>query len=144
MATPPSRRRRPPKVDTERAEAIRSCARHLKDLQRAHKQPPTDVEVNLRGVPRFVPPVIEQSYCTSPAALCAELDEFYGSLPEGAPAERSEQVRNVLFGDPPLARSLIAWDGGAPAGFQGWSRPSSSFPIAPRRRPYAPSLPRSL
>jgi hypothetical protein len=71
--TPP--RRRPPKVDTERALAMRSCARHLKDLRRAHKQPPTEVEVNLRGVPRFVPPVIEQSYCTSPAALCAELAE---------------------------------------------------------------------
>jgi hypothetical protein len=56
-------------------EAIRSCSRHLKDLQRAHKRPPPDVEVNTRGVPKFVPPIIEQSYCTSPAALCAELAE---------------------------------------------------------------------
>ena len=75
MATLPPHRRRPPKVDTERAEAIRSCARHLKDLQRANKQPPADVEVNTRGIPKFVPPIIEQSYCTSPAALCAELAE---------------------------------------------------------------------
>jgi hypothetical protein len=75
MAASPPRRRRPPKVDTERMEAIRSSARHLKDLQRVHKRPPADVEVNARGVPKFVPPIIEQSWCTSPAALCAELAE---------------------------------------------------------------------
>jgi hypothetical protein len=73
MAT--SRRRRPPKVDTERAETIRSCARHLKDLQRAHPQPPANVQVSQRGLPKFVAPILEQSYCTSPAALCAELAE---------------------------------------------------------------------
>jgi GNAT superfamily N-acetyltransferase len=55
------------------------------------------------------------------AALCAELDEFYGSLPEGLPAERAAQVRDVLFGDPPLARALVAWDGEAPAGFAAYS-----------------------
>jgi hypothetical protein len=75
MTTSPPRRRRPPKVDTERAEAIRSSARHLKDLQRAHEGPPADVRVNTRGIPKFVPPILEQSYCTSPAALCAELAE---------------------------------------------------------------------
>jgi hypothetical protein len=75
MAAPPPRRRRPPKTDTERAEAIRSCARHLKDLQRLHSRPPLDVQVNTRGLPKFVPPILEQSYCTSPAALCAELAE---------------------------------------------------------------------
>jgi len=32
-------RRKPPKTDTERAEAIRTCARHLKDLKRAHSGP---------------------------------------------------------------------------------------------------------
>jgi GNAT superfamily N-acetyltransferase len=55
------------------------------------------------------------------AALCAELDEFYGSLPAGVPAERAAQVREVLFGDPPLARALVAWDGEAPAGFAAYS-----------------------
>jgi hypothetical protein len=44
-------------------------------LQRAHKRPPADIQVNARGVPKFVLPIIEQSYCTSPAALCAELAE---------------------------------------------------------------------
>jgi hypothetical protein len=56
-------------------EAIRASARHLKDLRRAHKTPPANVEVNNRGIPRLVPPILEQSYCTSPAALCAELAE---------------------------------------------------------------------
>ena len=71
-----SRRRRPPKVDTERAEAVRSSARHLKDLQRAHRQPPASVQVSTRGLPKFVAPILEQSYCTSPAALCVELAEM--------------------------------------------------------------------
>jgi hypothetical protein len=71
-----SRRRRPPKVDTERAEAVRSCARHLKDLQRAQRQFPASVRVSARGLPKFVAPILEQSYCTSPAALCAELAEL--------------------------------------------------------------------
>ena len=71
-----SRRRRPPKVDTERAEAVLSCARHLKDLQRAQRQFPASVRVSARGLPKFVAPILEQSYCTSPAALCAELAEL--------------------------------------------------------------------
>jgi hypothetical protein len=64
-----------PKGETERAAAKRACARHLKDLQRAHGEPPTDVAVSTRGLPKFVAPILEQSYCTSPAALCAELAE---------------------------------------------------------------------
>jgi hypothetical protein len=68
-------RRRPPKVDTERAAAKRACARHLKDLRRRHGEPPPDIRVNNRGIPKLVPPILEQSYCTSPAALCAELAE---------------------------------------------------------------------
>jgi hypothetical protein len=75
MVAPPPRRRRPPKIDTERAEAIRSSARHLKDLHRAHKLPPANARVNTRGLPKFVSPILELSYCTSPAALCAELAE---------------------------------------------------------------------
>ena len=76
MTTSPPRRRRPPKVDTERAEAIRSSARHLKDLQCAHKHTPVNAQVNTRGLPKFVSPILELSYCTSPAALCAELAEL--------------------------------------------------------------------
>ncbi len=58
---------------------------------------------------------------TAIAALCAELDEFYGDLPEGLPAERAAQVRDILFGAPPLAYALVAWDGSAPAGFAAYS-----------------------
>ena len=94
MAASPSRRRRPPKVDTERAEAIRSCARHLKDLRRALRRLPVDVKVNTRGIPKFVPAIIEQSWCTSPAALCAELAEPIKPRPEAAtpPAEPAEPI----------------------------------------------------
>jgi hypothetical protein len=73
--TASKRRRRPPKADTERAEAKRACAGHLEDLRRAYDQPPADVQVPERDVPKFVAPILEQSYCTSPAALCAELAE---------------------------------------------------------------------
>ena len=45
-----------------------------------HKRAPADVAVNERGVPKFVPAIIEQSWCTSPAALCVELADA------GAPA----------------------------------------------------------
>jgi GNAT superfamily N-acetyltransferase len=55
------------------------------------------------------------------AALCTDLDEFYGGLPQDLPEERAAQVRDVLFGDPPLARALVAWDGEAPAGFASYS-----------------------
>lgn len=55
------------------------------------------------------------------AVLLAELDGFYGDTPEGTPAERAAQVRRVLFGDPPLAWALLAWDAGTLAGFAGYS-----------------------
>jgi len=104
MAASPPLRRRPPKVDTERMEAIRSSARHLKDLHRVHKRFPVNVEVNTRGIPKFVPPIIEQSYCTSPAALCAELAEPIKPRPEAAapPAELAEPIEAAaLCAEPP-------------------------------------------
>jgi GNAT superfamily N-acetyltransferase len=55
------------------------------------------------------------------AALCAELDEFYGDTPRGTPANRAARVRAALFGGPPLARALLAWDGPALAGFASYS-----------------------
>ncbi|MGH6798602.1 MAG: hypothetical protein ACREDI_09510 [Roseiarcus sp.] len=69
---------------------MRSSARHLKDLRRAHKEPPADVQVNVRGVPKFVAPILEQSYCTSPAALCAELAE---PIKPAEPARLAEPVK---------------------------------------------------
>ncbi len=90
MVAPPPRRRRPPKVDTDRAEAVRSSARHLKDLRRFHKHTPANAQVNTRGLPKFVSPILELSYCTSPAALCAELAEPIKAAPP--PAELPEPI----------------------------------------------------
>jgi hypothetical protein len=85
-------RRRPPKVDSERAAAKRACARHLSDLRSAHAEPPADVKVNTRGIPKLVLPILEQSYITSPAALCADLADPMGAelLDEIAWAELEE------------------------------------------------------
>jgi GNAT superfamily N-acetyltransferase len=55
------------------------------------------------------------------AALCAELDGYYGGTPEGTPAERAQIVRDVLFGVPPLAYALLAWDGADLAGMAAYS-----------------------
>jgi hypothetical protein len=70
------RKRRKPKGDTARAKAKRACVRHLEDLRRAHEEPLADAAVSTRGLPKFVAPILEQSYCTSPAALCAELGDL--------------------------------------------------------------------
>jgi len=68
-------RRKAPKTDTERAEAAKACARHLKDLRRVHGRPPADVAVRSVAIPKWVNPVPSASWCTSPAQLCAELAE---------------------------------------------------------------------
>ena len=63
------------KADTARIRSIRACARHLRDLKRAHGGPPKDVPVRTTSTPRVISPVPDRSYCTSPAQLCAELAE---------------------------------------------------------------------
>jgi len=68
-------RRKAPKTDTERVLAVRACARHLKDLRRAHGRPPADVAIRPTPVPKYVNPIPSASWCTSPAQLCAELAE---------------------------------------------------------------------
>ena len=55
------------------------------------------------------------------ADLLGELDLFYGDTPQGTGDERTAQVRAVLFGDPPAAHGLLAWDGPVLAGFASWS-----------------------
>lgn len=55
------------------------------------------------------------------AALCAELDEFYGDSAQGTSAARARQVHDVLFADPPLACALLAWDGQVLAGLAAYS-----------------------
>jgi GNAT superfamily N-acetyltransferase len=55
------------------------------------------------------------------ASLCAELDEFYGDVPEGTAGVRAEQVGHALFGDPPLAYAVLAWGGTTLVGFASYS-----------------------
>ena len=75
MTAAVSRRRKPAKTDTERAEAIRASAAHLADLRRAHRTAPPDVRLPSRDAVRLVCPIPDASWCTSPAQLCAELAE---------------------------------------------------------------------
>ena len=69
------RRRKPAKIETERAEAIRASAAHLDDLRRAHGRPPPGVALPSRLAVRLVCPIPSASWCSSPAQMCAELAE---------------------------------------------------------------------
>ncbi len=69
---PPPRK---PNSETARQKAARACAKHLRDLKRAHGRPPPDVKVPTSSTVRLISPVPDGSYCTSPAQLCAELGE---------------------------------------------------------------------
>ena len=66
-------RRRAPKTQTERMENVIACRRHLRDLREAHGQAPPDVAIATTSVPMRIAAEPTSSYCTSPAALCAEL-----------------------------------------------------------------------
>lgn len=66
-------RRRAPTEETVRMAAIVACAAHLKDLKRAHGRPPPDVKLAPEPVPCRPSAPAANSYCTSPAELCAEL-----------------------------------------------------------------------
>jgi len=68
-------RRRAPKIDTERADAIVACARHLRDLRRGRRAPPADIALPGVSVPERLTPAPTHSGCASPAQLCAELAE---------------------------------------------------------------------
>ena len=61
------------KTETDRERSRRACARHLKDLKRAHGKPPPDVAVKPSAAPKRIAPTPVSSHCTSPGALCAEL-----------------------------------------------------------------------
>ena len=75
MSESTTQRRKPSTEETQRMAAIRACARHLKDLRRAHERPPADVPLRSNPIPRLISPVPSASWCTSPAQLCAELAE---------------------------------------------------------------------
>ena len=61
------------KTETDRERSRRASARHLKDLQREHRQPPPDVAVKPSRSPVRISAAPVSSNCTSPGALCAEL-----------------------------------------------------------------------
>ncbi len=61
------------KTETDRERSRLACARHLKDLMRAHDKPPPDVAVRASRMPVRIAAAPASSNCTSPGALCAEL-----------------------------------------------------------------------
>src|SRR6266567_1135628 len=55
------------------------------------------------------------------AELAEQMDRFYGAS-ESEPLElRIRQINEALFGDPPSAYALLAWDDGQLAGFASYS-----------------------
>ena len=73
------------------------------------------------------------------ASLLAELDVFYGDIPQGTQGERAAQVRAALFADPPAARAARL---GRPAlaGLASWSLlwPAAGLWMAPTTRASRP------
>ena len=74
MGLSPSRRRAST-IDTARVNAQNACRKHLKDLRRAHGQPPPQLVIPSRSIPARIPAEPWASFCTSPAQLCAEFAE---------------------------------------------------------------------
>lgn len=55
------------------------------------------------------------------AELLDEMGRFYGTASAGPADERHRQVREALFGTPPAARALLAWDRSRLAGIAAYS-----------------------
>jgi GNAT superfamily N-acetyltransferase len=55
------------------------------------------------------------------AKLFQEMDEFYGDPTIEPISQRAEQISAILFGETPLAFSLLAWDNGQLVGFASYS-----------------------
>jgi GNAT superfamily N-acetyltransferase len=63
----------------------------------------------------------EPSNVEALASLAEEMDRFYGATELGPLGFRAEQINEALFGDPPSAYVLLAWDDGALIGFAAYS-----------------------
>jgi GNAT superfamily N-acetyltransferase len=60
-------------------------------------------------------------HCAAIAGLLDERDRFYGA-PQVEPAEqRMGHIQEALFGSPPAAYALLAWEGDRLAGFASYS-----------------------
>ena len=55
------------------------------------------------------------------ADLFAEIDRFYGESVIESAETRAKQIDSVLFGSPPLAYTLLAWDGTSLVGMAAYS-----------------------
>jgi GNAT superfamily N-acetyltransferase len=55
------------------------------------------------------------------AALCDEMDEFYGDPPAGSEGQRLREVSDALFASPPSVSALLAWDSDKLTGLAAWS-----------------------
>jgi hypothetical protein len=66
-------RRRRPRTETDRQLALAACAAHLRDLRRVHRVPPPDLAIASVAIPARLHGPDAASYCSSPAAMCAEL-----------------------------------------------------------------------
>lgn len=55
------------------------------------------------------------------AELAAEMDRFYGAAELDPIDARQAQIDAALFGDPPTAWALLAWEGTTLAGFASYS-----------------------
>jgi GNAT superfamily N-acetyltransferase len=55
------------------------------------------------------------------ADLMDELNQFYGETTTEPLEERSAQIRDALFSDPPAAHALLAWEGSTLIGFASYS-----------------------
>lgn len=64
--------RKPPKTDTERAEAAKNAERHLADLRKAYQTKLLSLCIPSASVVSRMSPPRETSEYPSPAAACAE------------------------------------------------------------------------
>lgn len=53
--------------------------------------------------------------------LLEEMNRFYGSTSTEPASARARQVEDALFGNPPKAFAVLAWDGGSLCGFASYS-----------------------
>jgi ribosomal protein S18 acetylase RimI-like enzyme len=55
------------------------------------------------------------------AELFREMDEFYGETTTESADAKVDQINSVLFADPPLAYTVLAWDGSSLVGMAAYS-----------------------
>ena len=63
----------------------------------------------------------EPRHVPAMAALLAEMDRFYGATDVEPLDQRIRQITDALFGEPPAAYALLAWDDGQLTGLATYS-----------------------